>query len=202
MHSPPKLLVRLAEIGIYGFSNAWSQKIRIILMGTTPTKILTHLSTTHPSIVELATIELLVTATFDEKQYQNAIMLTAAIIVYVCAVQTGEKLLMLQRFIYHQESVPGIVCETDNQRAFEWLKSAISHYENVFENRLDQIAIVIHNSYVKHRLAESDSAEQNPSLVEWNDLPEGLKNANRHQADHIAIKCHYLTGRPAATRTR
>ena len=64
----------------------------------------------------------------------------------------------------------------------------------MFENRLDRIAIVIHNNYVEQQLAKGETAAQNSSLVTWDELPEVLKEANRNQADHVAIKCQFLTG--------
>jgi voltage-gated potassium channel Kch len=211
----PELVVRLAEIGVYTFANGNLQKLHIILLGTSAKQIYAEVVTTYPSIIDFATIETIASDAFEEAHYQDVISNSAAHIIYVCPVETGEKLLMLQRFIHLDQSVPVVVCETDNQRAFEWLKSefteknnvkfvninsAISHYEDVFENRLDRIAIVIHNNYVTKGIASGESVEQNPSLVTWNDLPESLKNANRSQADHIAIKCHYLTGNTRATK--
>jgi hypothetical protein len=65
---------------------------------------------------------------------------------------------------------------------------------------LDSIAIAIHNNYVEQQLKKGDSPEQNASLVDWNGLAETLKNANRNQADHVAIKCHYLTGKAYPSR--
>ena len=208
-----ELIVRLMQIAIYGCP----QKLHITLLGNSSATIYENISRTHPAISELATIEIIASESFLEHQYRDAILQSSPNIVYVCPQQTGEKLIMLQRFTHIPHNIPVVVCETENQRSFEWLKnefdthnnfkfvninSAIGHYEDVFENRLDQLAIAIHNNYVKQRFDSGEKLEQNPSLVKWSDLPESLKNANRNQADHIAIKCHYLTGNSVVTQAQ
>ena len=205
-----ELVVRLAQIAIYGSP----QKLRIILLGDSSAGIAQRITKTHPNITKIATIEVIASEAFLEEQYHSAILQSAVDIVYVCPIQTGEKLIMLQRFLNIPQNIPVVVCETQEQRSFEWLKTefsarknikfvnintAISHFEDVFESRLDQIAIIIHNHYRKLLMAKGETSEQNQSLVKWTDLPESLKNANRDQADHIAIKCHYLTGKSIAT---
>lgn len=200
-----ELIVRLVEIGVYGVP----EKIRISVVSENASKVTNEVVSAYPSIIELATIEAITIDSFDEKDYQALILKACPDIVYVCPVQTGEKLLTLQSISLYLENVPVVVCETDNQNSFEWLKSefseskninfvnvnsAISHYEDVFENRLDQVAIAIHRNYVDQRYTAGDTVEKNASIVSWNELPESLKNANRNQADHIAIKSHFLTG--------
>jgi ppGpp synthetase/RelA/SpoT-type nucleotidyltranferase len=53
-------------------------------------------------------------------------------------------------------------------------------------NSREQIAKVIHESYRAEQLAERQSKD--PSLAEWANLVEGLKESNRQQADHIFKK--------------
>lgn len=55
-----------------------------------------------------------------------------------------------------------------------------------FEREL--IAKEIHADYVKIRKSEKNCNPDDPSLKDWNDLDESLKESNRQQADHIAIK--------------
>ena len=50
------------------------------------------------------------------------------------------------------------------------------------------IARAIHEGYRSHALARGESPETNPSAVPWDELPEDLKESNRRQADHIAVK--------------
>ncbi len=50
------------------------------------------------------------------------------------------------------------------------------------------LAQAIHEKYVHHRKQAGDLLETNPSIVEWDDLPEDLKDSNRHQAAHIKDK--------------
>jgi hypothetical protein len=50
------------------------------------------------------------------------------------------------------------------------------------------LARAIHEDYVTRQRELGDTPTSNPSLVPWGDLPEDLKESNRHQADHIGVK--------------
>ena len=58
----------------------------------------------------------------------------------------------------------------------------------VLRGRLDDIARSIHESYLQGQLKAGRMQGETPALVPWEDLPDGLRQANRAQADHIAIK--------------
>jgi hypothetical protein len=45
-----------------------------------------------------------------------------------------------------------------------------------------------HERYVRQELEAGVTQETNPSLVGWDELPESLKESNRRQAAHIAVK--------------
>jgi hypothetical protein len=50
------------------------------------------------------------------------------------------------------------------------------------------LARAIHEDYVRRQRELGDTPESNPALVPWDELPEGLKESNRHQADHMGVK--------------
>jgi hypothetical protein len=50
------------------------------------------------------------------------------------------------------------------------------------------IAQAIHASYRGKRLSEAGTDGSEPSVQDWAKLPENLKESNRQQADHIAVK--------------
>lgn len=50
------------------------------------------------------------------------------------------------------------------------------------------IARAIHEDYRRQALARGESPDTNPSTVPWERLPEELKESNRRQADHVAVK--------------
>lgn len=52
----------------------------------------------------------------------------------------------------------------------------------------DILARAIHEEYVRSQTDLGETVESNPSMVAWEALPEGLKESNRRQADHIGIK--------------
>jgi len=50
------------------------------------------------------------------------------------------------------------------------------------------LARAIHDDYVRHQRELGETPETNPSMVDWDSLPEDLKESNRHQAGHIEMK--------------
>lgn len=60
--------------------------------------------------------------------------------------------------------------------------------EIVLHGRLDEVARGIHEAYVADQLVAGRTVRSTPALVPWEELPEGLRQANRAQADHIPIK--------------
>ena len=52
----------------------------------------------------------------------------------------------------------------------------------------ETIAIAIHKRYVEQRKKDPEHDPNDPALKEWSELAEDLRNSNREQADHIAIK--------------
>lgn len=50
------------------------------------------------------------------------------------------------------------------------------------------LARSIHDRYLQTQRRAGATVEENPSLVPWQLLPEGLKESNRRQADHIGTK--------------
>ena len=60
--------------------------------------------------------------------------------------------------------------------------------EIVLHGRLDKVARGIHEAYLADQLAAGRGLGSAPALVPWEELPEGLRQANRAQADHIPIK--------------
>ena len=52
----------------------------------------------------------------------------------------------------------------------------------------ETIARAIHEDYVLNQEKAGKTPKTNPSMVPWQELPEGLKESNRRQADHIGVK--------------
>jgi hypothetical protein len=52
----------------------------------------------------------------------------------------------------------------------------------------EMLARTIHEEYLRAQREQGQIKESNPSMVEWEALPEWLKEANRRQADHIGQK--------------
>jgi len=52
----------------------------------------------------------------------------------------------------------------------------------------EEVAKAIHASYIQERQKQPDYHPRAPSVQNWEQLPEYLKESNREQADHIAVK--------------
>jgi hypothetical protein len=50
------------------------------------------------------------------------------------------------------------------------------------------LARAIHATYVRNRAADGETVASNPSMAPWEALPEHLRESNRRQADHVAVK--------------
>jgi len=71
--------------------------------------------------------------------------------------------------------------------------------ENIMREGLDDVARAIHEDYVARQTELGYGAESNRSLTHWRALPELLRDANRHQADYLAVKLRVLGYDPPAT---
>jgi hypothetical protein len=60
--------------------------------------------------------------------------------------------------------------------------------ESLLGGTHEVIARAIHEDYVNSQKQVGENSRTNPSMVDWNDLPETLKESNRHQAAHIEVK--------------
>jgi hypothetical protein len=60
--------------------------------------------------------------------------------------------------------------------------------EALLGGRHEILARAIHEDYVRHQKEAGATPKTNPSMVDWDVLPEDLKESNRHQADHIEVK--------------
>jgi len=89
----------------------------------------------------------------------------------------------LARLVASAPDHPGL---NDQIRAFGQLEEACSA-EVVIQEKLDEFARSIHESFRKRREKEQRSADDF-SMAEWVDLKPDLKESNRQQADHIRFK--------------
>ncbi len=63
-----------------------------------------------------------------------------------------------------------------------------SDLKQIIGEQLDEAAKMIHDLYREDRFKQGETVETNASLVPWENLPEGIKDSNRGQADHLPIK--------------
>jgi hypothetical protein len=68
----------------------------------------------------------------------------------------------------------------------------------MLEGTNEFLARMLHAAYVRNQEEQGIRPEKNPSMVPWGDLPDELRESNRRQADHIAVKlraigCHLVS---------
>jgi hypothetical protein len=56
------------------------------------------------------------------------------------------------------------------------------------EVMVEAVARAIHDDYIRHERGAGRTPETNPSMVDWDELPEDLQESNREQARHIDAK--------------
>ena len=144
------ILLRLAEIGIYGESC----KLTLQLVSADSDVECRRLINEHPAISELVTIKSEIRDRIDRN---SVIAISEAFepdIIYFCAEETDETLLGLQSIVDLGLQCPVIIAETHNQSTFDWLESEYQrhqniwfaslhnnfyHYESVFGDRQDEL---------------------------------------------------------------
>ena len=67
----------------------------------------------------------------------------------------------------------------------------------MLEGTNEFLARMLHAAYVRNQEEQGIRPETNASMVPWDDLPDNLRESNRRQADHIAVKlravdCHLV----------
>ena len=78
-------------------------------------------------------------------------------------------------------------CGYENLRVFSLLEKTCQP-DLILGGTLETLARAIHENYVSERQRQGESRGDNPALVPWEELPEHLKESNRHQAQHIGAK--------------
>jgi len=86
---------------------------------------------------------------------------------------------------------PGGRSSFANLHAFGLLDRTCSP-EVILGGTHEQLARAIHDGYVRRGQAAGETLETNPSLVQWEELPEDLRQSNFAQADFIAAHLHAL----------
>jgi len=67
-----------------------------------------------------------------------------------------------------------------------------SDLRQIIGEQLDEVAKIIHELYREDRFKQGETVETNASLVPWENLPEGIKDSNRGQADHLPVKLRVI----------
>ncbi|MCF2947556.1 NAD-binding protein [Paraglaciecola aquimarina] len=198
------LIIKLASLGLYQSA----EHLHVALIHKDALSLRKLLVSQASAVNELITFEAIEVDGYEDLSYAARVQNICPDLIYLCEQQTDQKVLAIQQLIDNSFQGQIVVCELENQSTFKWLEDEFKHqqnikfakintatcdYNNVFENKLDALAKAIHDDYVHQQLANGDSPSQNSSLVDWSALPEILKDANRNQADHVLIKCQYLT---------
>ncbi|VAW78426.1 hypothetical protein MNBD_GAMMA15-1487, partial [hydrothermal vent metagenome] len=127
-------------------------------------------------------------------------------VIYICAESDIHAFTLAQRLA----SLPGLegttivagLLQTDtltellfeeNQARHNNVKlfpliSKTSNLKQIIGEQQDEAAKIIHNIYCEDQLKQGGTVESNTSLTPWEKLPEGIKDSNRGQADHLLIK--------------
>ena len=75
-----------------------------------------------------------------------------------------------------------------NLHVFHLLESTCTPEFLLGETAGERLAKAIHAEYMRDQERSGKTPETNPAMVSWDELPEGLRESNRRQADHDRVK--------------
>ena len=114
------------------------------------------------------------------------------IMQYVKALQKSEHQFNTKRFIFieHANNITSLL--SGGQNKIIDISKEVGVFGNIIDESLDEMAKTIHNDYLA-KLREANKLQPDKAThQEWNLLPDEIKDRNRMQADHIAIKIRSL----------
>ena len=207
-----ELVLRLAAIGHYGQSG----RMRILLMSEKAPELIDDLLKQRPALTQLIALsaEASSLSVFNLTQSRQTLEAFGAQMVYVCHDSSEKAMMSLQALEGLDLACPVVISDSESDKANrqlqqEYQNSEYFHFTKLHQNfnrfqcvlyaHEDQQAKAIHENYRQTQLQNGDTLASNSSLVAWHVLPETLKEANRNQADHQAIKCRLLTGKADCT---
>jgi hypothetical protein len=135
-------------------------------------------------------------------KFERAYFVAGAATVYVCLDDESRGLTaalsLAQRLrgrairvvvrVARTDGLPELIRAHDELRAFSLLEHTCRAELLGGATRNEIVARAIHEEYVRKQAKDGQTPETNPSMVEWEKLPENLRESNRRQADHIPIK--------------
>lgn len=194
-----ELMLHTVRVGHY----SESLKLSVNLVGHYSEEWLGTLDEKHPNIQDVAKFSLhnISLEEVQNRELIDCIANTQAEVIYVCVDSEIQGMRLAQKIINtitdktisvvvivnNSTNLSHWIRDIDNIYVFDLLKHSCT-FDTVINTHLDNKAKKIHSYYVNNELARGETKESNSSLVPWKELHETLKDANRHQADHISIK--------------
>ena len=182
--------------------------LRIHLVDEDPGPVVESLAARHPLTAEACDVHA-VRASLTSAAFSRGEFLfhdgRPADAVFACLPDDGDALaaaLTLHRVLADQPT-PVVVQTTDDSGLASLLRAdragfetvhAFAMYERTCEPEVllrgtsETLARAMHEAYVAKEVALGRSTSDNPSMADWMDLPEALRESNRDQAAHIGVK--------------
>ncbi len=200
------IVLRFASIGHYGNSHP----VNISIVGKSANERLQKIIEDQPILTEIVNLQAnnLDLNIIHAAKNQKVIDDFNPDIIYICASSTELTLAWTQLLLSFTTKIPIIINDFNNSVITSVMSENFEDYPHVkladklhtstsfdaiFNATHDKMARAIHENYVNVQVAAGDNLETNSSLIDWQHLPESLKDANRNQADHMAIKCRLLS---------
>jgi voltage-gated potassium channel Kch len=198
----------LARALVVGAARDWltanpdvTRRPRITLVDADADTAVELLSLRYPALVRLCD---LVPHAIDvaSPELARAPFLGDAAAVYVCledegrglaaALSLGQRLrgskVALVTRVARAGGFPELVRAYGELEMFSLLERTCTAEQLAGRTRNEIIARAMHEEYCRKQAAEGQTPATNPSMVEWEQLPESLRESNRRQADHIPAK--------------
>ncbi|UTW45250.1 NAD-binding protein [bacterium SCSIO 12696] len=207
-----ELIIRLACIGHYG----QSQPLQICVISAHASKNVNALICAQPALDSILRISAHDTqiSVLNASYCQQVFNGIQPDIAYLHTDNTEQALSWAQVLMNLELAFPVVTCESGDGFFPDMLERQLKdsshfacvkvmeescHFDNIINTHQDHLAMAIHKNYRDSQLEVNDTLATNASLVDWQQLPETLKDANRNQADHLHIKCRKIFGEDSYT---
>lgn len=193
------LIIRAA---IQGLFYGHGRRLNVILMDTGATKRRAMLLSRYPILISTCDI----TAVDSDPMVADSGALRGASAVYACMEKDGDCLsaaLSIKKILSDGTRVVACLSRSsglsrlmgrigseqgiEGLSVFSVLDAALKP-EALLGGTRESVAMAMHEDYLRSQVKAGISPESNPSMVAWDRLPEGLKESNRHNADHALAK--------------
>lgn len=196
----------LIQVALF-FHYSKDQKLKVTVIDKNAKKEIAVFRNEYPSIYDLLDLSPIETEieTLEEDNFYDLLPTGNYTAIYCCAGEDILRISVVNKILTKLQDVKvfvslrknsdltrlideGDIFKNEKRIQIFNLYEQTCTYEQLVNEEVETLARAIHGKYCETEKLKGISKEQNPSIAEWDDLPESLKEANRQQAFYIKLK--------------